>query len=154
GHTTQKGPDDRLSEDNIFNTGPDFAVLYDGGFAEIPTRYNIEVNMMAPIIMLHEYSHTLGAVQPSAPHSTKDATDTGHCKDEPPTEQKGNDVMCKSDASGTVFGDACKESSFVFHYDCNNDDYFNPKPAPGSYLATHWNLGSPLNRFFTFGTNQ
>jgi hypothetical protein len=25
-------------------------------------------------------------------------------------------------------------------YDCGHDDYFNPRPAPGSYLATHWNV--------------
>jgi hypothetical protein len=25
------------------------------------------------------------------------------------------------------------------NYDCGRDDYFNPSPAPGSYLATHWN---------------
>jgi hypothetical protein len=25
-------------------------------------------------------------------------------------------------------------------YDCGHDDYFNPKPPAGSYLATHWNI--------------
>ncbi|HVL33767.1 MAG TPA: hypothetical protein VM600_09345, partial [Actinomycetota bacterium] len=31
--------------------------------------------------------------------------------------------------------------------DCNNDDYFHPAPRAGHYLRTHWNVGSPLNRF-------
>jgi hypothetical protein len=25
-------------------------------------------------------------------------------------------------------------------YDCGHDDYFNPNPPAGSYLATHWNV--------------
>ena len=25
-------------------------------------------------------------------------------------------------------------------FDCSRDDYFNPAPAAGSYLATNWNL--------------
>ncbi|MBI4144633.1 hypothetical protein HY493_00310 [Candidatus Woesearchaeota archaeon] len=148
--SSMKGPDDRLSEDNTYNSGPDYAFMYSKQVARIPEIYHTQVSMLAPIMMLHEYSHTIGAVQLSAPHSANDGTDEGHCKDEPPLDKGGSDVMCKSDALDTVFDNECTGGSFI-QYDCNNDDYFNPKPAPGSYLATHWNLGSELNRFFAFG---
>jgi len=152
GQASPKAQDDRLSEDNMYNSGPDYSLLYDVGLAELPQRFHTSLDMLAPIVMLHEYSHTLGAVQSSAPHSTKDEEEgAGHCNDEYPQEQGGNDVMCKSDKEGSVFTDSCKDTGYVFHFDCNNDDYFNPKPEPGSYLATHWNLGSPLNRYFKFG---
>lgn len=148
--SSMKGPDDRLSEDNVYNIGPDYSFLYSKQVARIPELYHTQVSMLAPIMMLHEYSHTIGAVQLSVPHSAKDGTDEGHCNDEPPLDKGGSDVMCKSDAPDTTFDDACTDASFI-HYDCNNDDYFNPKPVPGSYLATHWNLGSPLNKYFKFG---
>ncbi|MEK9175829.1 MAG: hypothetical protein AAB520_00115, partial [Patescibacteria group bacterium] len=67
----------------------------------------------------------------------------------PTIGQGGTDIMCKSDGVGEVFGNACS-GFYPFHFDCNNDDYFNPKPSPNSYLATHWNLGSTLNRFIKF----
>lgn len=151
-----KGPDDRLTVDNVYNSGPDYVFLYKatdadvqklvgGGFA--PTY-----DMMGPILILHEYAHTMGAVQPSAPHATvKEETDgQKHCRDSQTIGQGGTDIMCKSDGQGEVFGNECP-GFYPFRFDCNNDDYFNPKPEPGSYLATHWNLGSPLNRFITFG---
>lgn len=141
-----KGPDDRLREDNVYNVGPDYALLYNVDNAAIEELLGTSYDMVAPVLLLHEYAHTLGAVQPSAPNSTKE----GHCKDSPTIGKGGTDVMCKSDVSGVVFGNACP-GMFPFRFDCNNDDYFNPKPEPGSYLATHWNLGSPLNRFITFG---
>lgn len=74
----------------------------------------------------HEFMHTLGAVQPSAPH----ASAAGHCTDD-------NDVMCYDDGAGiaTICTDALAERRF----DCGKDDYFNTDPAFGSYLATHWN---------------
>ena len=83
--------------------------------------------------MLHELTHTLGAVQNSAPH----ASGTSHCWDE-------HDVMCYDDA-GPYFKDGggagdlhtlCAQTLQAL--DCGGDDYFNAAPAPGSYLATHW----------------
>jgi PKD domain-containing protein len=80
---------------------------------------------------LHELSHTLGAVQDSAPNSTG----AGHCTDEA-------DIMCYVDSSGMPTHSACSPAlttPFDELYDCNNDDYWNPSPSPGNYLATHWN---------------
>jgi hypothetical protein len=86
--------------------------------------------------MLHEMTHTLGAVNSTAPH----ATTAGHCTD-------GYDVMCYSDGGTqpTPYStSACTQitgsGGLTQTYDCGGDDYFNPNPAPGSYLATHWNL--------------
>lgn len=149
---TEKGPDDRLSEDNIYNSGPDYAYLYLVDEAMVQQYFSTSYDMLAPILILHEYAHTLGAVQQSAPHSTKKEalSKQKHCNDSQTIGKGGTDIMCKSDGQGEVFGNACS-GMYPFHFDCNNDDYFNPKPEPGSYLATHWNLGSKLNRFIQFG---
>ncbi|MDP3733832.1 MAG: hypothetical protein Q8R37_01260 [Nanoarchaeota archaeon] len=132
--------DDRPTDENLFNQGADFSFVYqqfDGGYAQIA--------------MLHEYSHTMGVVQHSSPHHTGD----GHCKDSKPVHLGGQDVNCAFNAAHPsykpeleVYGDAC--NGFGFRYDCGNDDYFNPKPEPGSYLATHWNVGLPMNKFIQF----
>ena len=80
----------------------------------------------------HELGHTLGAVQVSAPHSTE----YNHCRD-------FYDVMCYSDGSGGTFSVVCANYSVdQYLLDCNHDDYFNTNPAPGSYLATHWNVAN------------
>jgi hypothetical protein len=62
-----------------------------------------------------------------------------HCND-------GPDIMCYPDngSRSDYHANVCSR----LHWDCNFDDYFNVTPKPRSYLATHWNLGSPLNRFF------
>jgi hypothetical protein len=84
---------------------------------------------------LHELGHNLGAVQNSAPNTTG----AGHCID-------GRDIMCYNDggpkASGYTSG-VCAIQVF----DCGKNDYFNLQPAPGSYLAKKWNLGSTNNRY-------
>jgi hypothetical protein len=87
-----------------------------------------------PTVMLHEITHNLGGVQPSAPH----ATSAAHCVD-------GEDVMCYDDGSpeGAFWsGSMCPMGSGAISqtYDCGHDDYFNPDPPAGSYLATHWNV--------------
>jgi hypothetical protein len=85
--------------------------------------------------VLHEVLHTLGAVQPSAPHFSGGA----HC-------YEIYDVMCYTPKDGTadaflrdceIVGEAPNPGKPL---DCGNDDYFNPSPAPGSYLAGHWNV--------------
>jgi hypothetical protein len=84
-----------------------------------------------PLMFLHELTHTLGAVQLSAPH----ATPGGHCYD-------GLDVMCYPDGTGPPPQAVCPSlpGPIDRHFDCGGDDYFNPQPAPGSYLATHFNV--------------
>jgi hypothetical protein len=85
--------------------------------------------------VLHEVLHTLGAVQPSAPHFSGGA----HC-------YELYDVMCYTPKDGTtdVFLRDCEIIGAAPNpgkpLDCGSDDYFNPSPAPGSYLAGHWNV--------------
>ena len=81
------------------------------------------------ITFLHELSHTLGAVQLNAPHSSG----AGHCYD-------GVDVMCYDDG-GSYFtgGGAMTFSCGGYVLDCNSDDYFDADPASGSFLAQNWN---------------
>lgn len=85
-------------------------------------------------IMMHESGHNMGAVQLSAPNTSGG----WHCND-------GIDIMCYSDggSNASYSGSVCSTE----HFDCGHNDYFNPLPAPGSYLDTHWNIASPFNRF-------
>lgn len=85
-----------------------------------------------PSVEAHELMHTLGSVNPSAPHSTP----AGHCTD-------AAEVMCYADAPGVRLTNSCP-TTHQNRFDCNADDYYSTAPPPGSYLATHWNTaGSP-----------
>jgi hypothetical protein len=80
----------------------------------------------------HELMHMLGAVQPSAPH----ATATGHCTDE-------KDAMCYPDGDGQAMRRVCTQPDDEQLFDCDRDDYFDPRPEPPSeYLQKHWNTAS------------
>lgn len=116
--------DDAPGPGNANNGGPSYAVTY---------------GHLSVGLMMHESAHTMGAAQPSAPHGTG----AWHCND-------GVDVLCYADGGPASAYDpsACAgRNSAVMAFDCNLDDYFHPDPPAGSYLATHWNLGSPANRF-------
>jgi hypothetical protein len=80
-------------------------------------------------------------VQWGAPHSTAPTTGAdrspyGHC-------WQGADVMCYLENSGAAheMRDDCATFAGTIDqsYDCGRDDYYNPAPAAGSYLATHCN---------------
>src|SRR5262249_35003358 len=83
----------------------------------------------------HELMHNIGGVQLSAPNSSGGY----HCIDE-------RDRMCYSDEPNhpTMRFD-CPDAAHESRFDCGHQDYYNTNPAPGSYLATHWN---PANNQF------
>jgi hypothetical protein len=120
--------DQRLAPENRNNSGGGFGAIYDGcWFGETP---------------MHEAGHLMGAVQYDAPHSTGNG---GHCWEEA-------DVMCYSPDGGDLhqFGTVLNcPGNAVF--DCGYDDYFDAAPEPGEYLESNWNLGSPMNRYLSFG---
>lgn len=105
--------DDSPGPANVNNTGPSWA--------------RVDLGCWSPQVTAHEIFHMLGAVQRSAPHYDG----TGHCTD-------GYDLMCPEpdDAAGWTI--RCPEPLMQDRLDCGGDDYYNPHPAPGSYLATHW----------------
>jgi hypothetical protein len=78
----------------------------------------------------HEGSHALGGVQHDAPN----ATGGWHGIDE-------NDLLSYSDYPNyppTRLD--CPDPYAANLLDCNHNDFLNAHPAPGSYLATHWNI--------------
>ncbi|HYF24809.1 MAG TPA: PKD domain-containing protein [Baekduia sp.] len=83
----------------------------------------------------HEVTHTFGAVQPGAP----DATGGWHCND-------GVSLMCYADGSpGSAFDPTVcpvgQPAPFgAIPLDCGQDNYFNPSPAAGTWLADNWNV--------------
>ncbi len=104
-----------------------------GGLYSVEYRYDQGGGVPHWEVLLHEIMHTMGAVVKDAPH----ASPAGHCRD-------GQDVMCyDDDGSGSYNPGACSTKVL----DCNRDDYFNPAPGAGSYLATHWNSAATYNRF-------
>ncbi|MFJ7336617.1 fibronectin type III domain-containing protein [Streptomyces sp. NPDC101116] len=108
--------DERPSADNRSNFGPSYA--------------RVDTGCWSGHVAAHELGHNLGAVNNSAPNSSKGA----HCVDE-------QDVMCYSDAPYYPrMRMVCTDRTAEHRLDCKHDDYFHTAPRPGSYLATHWNV--------------
>jgi hypothetical protein len=118
--------DDNPAQANWNNYGPRYAGLD----ATCWTREDVAI---------HELLHTLGAVQPTAPHGTRGS----HCIDE-------YDVMCYSDYPDyPAMRYDCPQPADDLRLDCHHDDYFNTSGSPGGYLATHWNVAN--SRFLVGG---
>jgi hypothetical protein len=120
---------DRPDASNPHNVDPDMT-----GIMYVPPSTSSSFAGWQPTVMLHEITHNLGGVQPSAPRATSFA----HCID-------GEDVMCYEDGSpeGAFYADnVCPLAGGAISqtYDCGHNDYYNPDPPAGSYLATHWNV--------------
>jgi hypothetical protein len=129
---------ERPGADNVHNAGGFASVLFTRDGVPAP---GAGAPGWWPEGMLHEMTHNLGAVQWSAPHTTQPAGFTdpgyGHC-------WQGYDVMCYVEGPGAAHPmryDCPRTAGAIPQvYDCGRDDYFNPAPAPGSYLARSWNV--------------
>ena len=129
---------DRHGAANVHNYGGFASVLFSRDGLPAP---GAGARNWWPEGFLHEMSHNLGAVQWTAPHSTQPAGFNlpryGHC-------WQGADVMCYTEDAGAAHAmqyDCPRVGGAIPQaYDCGRDDYFNPAPPAGSYLATHWNV--------------
>jgi hypothetical protein len=115
--------DERLTGGNLNNQGGFYAIAWGA------SCWGTETPM-------HESAHNMGAVQYHAPDATGFG---GHCNDE-------NDVMCYQDGGNLnqTIVTACTPD---ITFDCGFDTYFDTLPESGEWLASHWNVGSCLNRF-------
>lgn len=102
-----------------------------GGLYAVEYRFDQGGGVPHWEVLIHEILHTMGAVVSAAPHSTP----AGHCTD-------GLDVMCYKDSASSAYVTTACATKVL---DCNRDDYFNPAPPAGSYLASNWNAAAAYN---------
>jgi hypothetical protein len=108
--------DDRKTAQNRSNFGPSYG--------------RTDAGCWGASTAAHELGHNLGAVSNSAPNTSRG----GHCVDE-------YDVMCYSDSPNfPQMQVKCGDRNNNSRLDCNHDDYYSTNPAPGSYLATRFNV--------------
>ena len=84
----------------------------------------------------HELGHMLGAVMPTAPHSTAGY----HCNDE-------NDVMCYDDGTArSSMTHPCTAGVKNWMFDCGFNDYYD-RGTETTYVSNHWNIAE--NQYLT-----
>ena len=141
---------DRMRVNGVAGTGE----FYYGPIAEAPAATSHDAGRLVSVVwglpalpnssyadpttMLHEMAHNLGAVQGNAPNSTgfDGGIASGHCTDE-------WDVMCYADGgpdNAMTYPCTMRSGTVTETFDCGGDDYFNPIPSAGSWLASHWNV--------------
>jgi hypothetical protein len=106
-----------------------------------PSYSRVDAGCWAGWVAAHEVMHNLGGVQLQA----KNSSGGFHCIDE-------YDIMCYSDAGRGLppMRVDCDDVDLnTTRFDCNDDDYYNTDPDPGSYLDTHWN---PADNRFLIGS--
>lgn len=122
--------DERPAQNNLSNFGPSYG--------------RTDTGCWGGHTAAHELGHNLGAVNNSAPNTSRGA----HCTDE-------WDVMCYSDSPYYPrMRSVCQDGAYENRLDCNHDDYFHTNPRPGSYLATHWNIADSQFLMRARGTTQ
>ncbi|MEV4744420.1 RICIN domain-containing protein [Streptomyces sp. NPDC049555] len=122
--------DERPGASNLSNFGPSYG--------------RTDAGCWSGSTAAHELGHNLGAVNNSAPNTSRAA----HCTDE-------WDIMCYSDAPYyPAMRTVCPERGHDERLDCNHDDYYNTSPQPGSYLATHWNVANNQFLMTSGGTTR
>lgn len=85
----------------------------------------------------HELGHSLGALASGSPNNNTrniaHPTDCGEVMCYTPLRQLGQVNVCGLDNYS---------NPEAYRLDCGKDDYFNNAPAPGSYLASHFNIST------------
>ncbi|HUR25509.1 MAG TPA: PKD domain-containing protein [Candidatus Thermoplasmatota archaeon] len=153
--------DDSPGLGNLHNFAPNYGFVSSWSSSDVVSGHGT---------FLHELGHGLGAVSRNAPHSLPGS----HCAD-------GHDVMCYDTWVNNQDYPNANLHSYVLarlkhgtpthepvscmdyrHFDCNHDDYFNPRPGasplpgilPDDYLLAHWNLADPANLYLRFSTKS
>lgn len=145
--------DDSATPGNAINSSDQYSINYGyclngiAGAAACDAPVDTQSPGFGPQIFAHENGHALGAVQLSAP----DSTGAWHCTD-------GLDVMCYNDggpdAAAYNVSDCGSTGNGTVRFDCRLTDYFNPAPAPGSYLATHWDVAGAYDAWVSLTRTQ